>query len=223
MSSAVPKENPDEVLASIRRIVAEESSSTAGPTPGSSAKQAAERAPMFSGAVSAAKVAQNRRSQALRQAKRKFEERIAERAAQEPNYEDTNTGKMCKLLLTEDFQVRGPDENRMVFPAVPDASQGYTEDSDIPEDEPKPTLESVVRDAVADSVRAALHGAVAADEDPELLDEDGYIDTETLRALVMSIVHEELRGELGRQISARVRKLVRQEINRALQVQTLHF
>ena len=57
--------------------------------------------------------------------------------------------------------------------------------------------------------------------DADLVDEDGYIDADTLRRLVSGIVHEELRGDLGSQISRRVRRLVRAEINRTLQVRAL--
>lgn len=49
--------------------------------------------------------------------------------------------------------------------------------------------------------------------------EEGYIDEEALREMVVAILREELRGELGDRITHNVRKLVRREINRALTAQ----
>lgn len=231
MARAASPDSADDVLESIRRIVAEENGQGTEVPFQSSQSPAADRPPVFSGStsgngpISAARKTQNRRSEALRQARALFgdEEAVqmpAPRAKPEPLYE-TDRGNLCKLLLTEDFQVRGPEEDQMSFLPAPEASADYMEDSDVSEMDARPTLESVVRTAVADSVRAALNTGIAMDDEPDLLDDDGYIDAETLRALVMSIVHEELRGELGRQISMRVRKLVRHEINRALEVQNL--
>lgn len=165
-----------------------------------------------------------RRLAVFMEVRRRYEERVAERKARARD-EDAGDPGLCKLLLTEDFQVREPEPDRIAHPAAPAARVGYREDSDLSDEDEemeKPTLESVVREAVADSVRAALHGTVMEEQD-DMLDDDGFIDAETLRALVISIVHEELRGELGSQISARVRKLVRQEINRALQLQDLGY
>ncbi len=45
---------------------------------------------------------------------------------------------------------------------------------------------------------------------------DGYLDEDSLRDLVASIVREELQGPLGERITRNVRKLVRREIHRAL-------
>lgn len=45
---------------------------------------------------------------------------------------------------------------------------------------------------------------------------DGYLDEDSLRDLVASIVREELQGALGERITRNVRKLVRREIHRAL-------
>ena len=57
----------------------------------------------------------------------------------------------------------------------------------------------------------------AGDLDTSLLaDIDVNIDNETLRALVIATVHEELGGEMGERITRNVRKLVRREINRVL-------
>lgn len=45
---------------------------------------------------------------------------------------------------------------------------------------------------------------------------DGAMDRAAMQALVAEIVREELRGALGEKITRNVRRLVRQEINRAL-------
>jgi len=57
------------------------------------------------------------------------------------------------------------------------------------------------------------------DQAPDTLDlmaEDGVIDEEMLRELVADIVRQELQGALGERITRNVRKLVRREIHRAL-------
>ncbi|WP_425090750.1 hypothetical protein [Tropicimonas sp. S265A] len=245
MSTAFPGETTEDVLASIRRIVAEENGVDEASTARVTGAQSAERPPVYSAHQAQARAARERRTAALLEACERFEKQMKERAdaaaaeaakpklltapiaAAEPRaVASANAGSgatLCKLLLTEDFRVRAPDPGRVAHPAAPAARQGYSEDSDLSEADAKPTLEKVVRDAVADSVRNALHGAVGAEDEADILDDDGYIDAETLRALVIGIVHEELRGELGSQISSRVRKLVRQEINRALQVEQMGY
>ena len=65
--------------------------------------------------------------------------------------------------------------------------------------------------------QVADHDDAADDLDTSLLaDIDVNIDNETLRALVIATVHEELGGEMGERITRNVRKLVRREINRVL-------
>lgn len=60
--------------------------------------------------------------------------------------------------------------------------------------------------------------AEAEDDEPGLFDEgdETVIDMETLRELVADIIRQELQGPLGERITRNVRKLVRREINRAL-------
>ncbi|GAB1380710.1 hypothetical protein [Pararhodobacter aggregans] len=61
-----------------------------------------------------------------------------------------------------------------------------------------------------------LHAA-ANDGDPAFSgEEDAVLDEETLRLLVAQIVREELKGQLGERITEQVRKLVRAEIAKAL-------
>lgn len=55
-----------------------------------------------------------------------------------------------------------------------------------------------------------------APSDPEM---GAYIDEEMLRSMVTEIVRQELQGKLGERITRSVRKLVRQEIHRALMSQ----
>jgi hypothetical protein len=147
--------------------------------------------------------------------------------------------KLCKLLLTEDFQVRGPERSRLPHPVAPLAGVDYAEDSDLAlgtelDDDMTPAA-AALRDSVGRAVRSALRaevgemlGAQGPASAPEpsaepapLIDGDGYIDAEMLRRLVAEIVREELRGALGDDISRRIRKLVRLEINRMRQVQAL--
>ncbi|PTX04187.1 hypothetical protein [Pararhodobacter aggregans] len=60
-----------------------------------------------------------------------------------------------------------------------------------------------------------LHAA--ANDDAALPGEDeAFLDEETLRLLVAQIVREELKGQLGERITQQVRKLVRAEIAKAL-------
>lgn len=61
-------------------------------------------------------------------------------------------------------------------------------------------------------------GAEAEDEEPGLFGDgdETVIDMETLRELVADIIRQELQGPLGERITRNVRKLVRREINRAL-------
>jgi hypothetical protein len=57
----------------------------------------------------------------------------------------------------------------------------------------------------ADRLEASVMKSITAD-----------MDVETLRALVVAMIHEELGGEMGERMTRNVRKLVRREINRVL-------
>lgn len=61
----------------------------------------------------------------------------------------------------------------------------------------------------------------AAEDDVQLFgaDDDTVIDMDMLRDLVAEVIREELQGPLGERITRNVRKLVRQEIARALEAQ----
>ena len=72
---------------------------------------------------------------------------------------------------------------------------------------------------------AAAMAAEAADEGEEdgldlfSQDDEAVIDMEMLRDLISDVIREELQGPLGERITRNVRKLVRQEIARALEAQ----
>lgn len=69
---------------------------------------------------------------------------------------------------------------------------------------------------------APLASVAESDEDNDDLfgaGEDAVIDMEMLRDLIAQVIREELQGPLGERITRNVRKLVRQEIARALETQ----
>ena len=72
--------------------------------------------------------------------------------------------------------------------------------------------------SLADMAEAAPEqvAETEAPSDPEM---GAYIDEEMLRSMVTEIVRQELQGKLGERITRSVRKLVRQEIHRALMSQ----
>ena len=80
-------------------------------------------------------------------------------------------------------------------------------------------------DAVADAAPAGTRPTSMTREDrARLLNEGielGPELTEALRPLISAMIREELQGELGERITRNVRKLVRQEVNRALSVRDL--
>lgn len=135
----------------------------------------------------------------------------------------------CTLLLTPDFQVSPPDLAYLPHPVDPLAQKDYAEDSDldrIPATEalsaPAPEMSEALRAAVSKTMRAALSETDAEETHSDrFVDDEGYIDAEALKRLVRGIVQEELRGDLGAQISRRIRVLVRAEIKRTLQVNAL--
>ncbi|MEM1079659.1 MAG: hypothetical protein AAGI09_14145 [Pseudomonadota bacterium] len=136
----------------------------------------------------------------------------------------------CTLLLTQEFRVRPPAPT----PAEPEA---YAEDSDhiggAIQTGVIPDLTTVLREAVSETVRESVREALRSERpmgsavpasvevDAPVVDEDGYITADAVRRLVSGILHEELRGALGDEISRRVRKLVRAEVHRLLQTEAL--
>lgn len=107
-------------------------------------------------------------------------------------------------------QMAGPD------PAVADAA-----------DEVLTGIPTAPEEAAADVLSHEAPGTdaattdAAAEEDVQLFaaDDDTVIDMDMLRDLVAEVIREELQGPLGERITRNVRKLVRQEIARALEAQ----
>jgi hypothetical protein len=82
----------------------------------------------------------------------------------------------------------------------------------------------VLRDAGPSNTEKNVEDAdeIALDDDEPVLfgnGDESIIDTETLRELVTEIIRQELQGPLGERITRNVRKLVRREINRALDIE----
>lgn len=101
----------------------------------------------------------------------------------------------------------------------PDGSESMDDDVSVqafPRASAEPETDTDEAQAMADTPEEER---AAADPDPSLPDDedDGlFLDEESLRAMINEIVREELQGSLGQRITRNVRKLVRQEINRAL-------
>ena len=103
---------------------------------------------------------------------------------------------------------------------------------DMAEAEVDATLEEAPKPEAApvDAAPAVQAVADTADDDIDqddaengALDSVGFasLDQHELRSLVVDIVREELRGQLGQKITRNVRKLVRQEIHRALNAKSM--
>lgn len=90
-------------------------------------------------------------------------------------------------------------------------------------DDDRTTRQSVpaTESAPSDSAAAGRHDAAADKADGLLAKDGGKLDEDALRDLVADIVRQELQGALGERITRNVRKLVRREINRALDSQDL--
>lgn len=74
---------------------------------------------------------------------------------------------------------------------------------------------------VGDAATGTDGGADALEDEVDLFasDDEAVIDMEMLRELIVQVLREELQGPLGERITRNVRKLVRQEIARALESQ----
>lgn len=95
----------------------------------------------------------------------------------------------------------------------------------LPEDETVPEHEALAEDETLETGDPFAGGAVEEDdpfapEAGESADPEGLaLDEQVLRDMVAEIVRQELQGALGERITRNVRKLVRREIQRALQSQ----
>lgn len=128
-----------------------------------------------------------------------------------------------------------------------DLVEELTELLDEMPDEPEPAVEEAVVVDIETHTAEAEETVLAADEasdaelaveaDPDLAevhelsapahadvwdaDDDLLVDEELLRQVVSDIVREELQGRLGERITRNVRRMVRQEIERAMSVKSL--
>ena len=142
-----------------------------------------------------------------------------------------------------------PAEEAYAAPETPEAAYAAPEDDESaevafgeadPVDNPEAVEDAVAEADLPDAAdvapegdpmpAAAMAGAAAmAAEAPDEGEEDGVdlfsqddeavIDMEMLRDLISEVIREELQGPLGERITRNVRKLVRQEIARALEAQ----
>ena len=114
----------------------------------------------------------------------------------------------------------------------PEAEEGSIDPT--PETDEGVATGEAFEEALAEAVAASLpdatikeierHEAEISTEPEDKLNGDpdaAEIDKSTLQPLVASLIREELQGELGERITRNVRKLVRQEIQRALAVREL--
>ncbi|MCB2134999.1 MAG: hypothetical protein KDE08_03490 [Rhodobacteraceae bacterium] len=154
-------------------------------------------------------------------------------------------GLAVRLGFEDDNFTGGRSVRAQIESPAPDVTKGsqaeddddqYEDAAGIDGDMTEASMALDVEEAAAPAGRLRrLHIArpesdIAADEDTE--DEvaavdgndifadpvDGAIDREALRALVSEIIRQEMQGPLGERITRNVRKLVRREINRALEI-----
>lgn len=96
------------------------------------------------------------------------------------------------------------------LPPVPAGAAQTPSDDDAKDDALAEHLADVVRDQIAESLPQQIKALA-----PHLLDED------ILRPVVAEMIRKELSGALGEKITQGVRKLVRQELNRAITLRRL--
>lgn len=128
-----------------------------------------------------------------------------------PHVDDVLTS--IRKLVTDEEQTRR--ENAALSEAAHDeGDEELVLTLDMAVDEaPFSAGEQVVEDA--DDAPLILED-VASDPTTEHVIDDLTVDDEEFSALVREIVRDELEGTLGDKISANLRKMVRREINRAL-------
>ena len=129
---------------------------------------------------------------------------------------------MSRLLLTPDFRVPGPGEPANFNTPAPRSKPRFTmkpadsQNSDIVGSAiAQPAAKKAAPASLAPSQIASSTSDKAVAGDARALDED------MLRDVVADVVREELRGALGERITRNVRKLVRSEINRAVEATKL--
>ncbi len=159
------------------------------------------------------------------------EELVSEAAPVEARSADTKPTEVGDIA---DIEVPGADAGE----AQPDqqVDELHAELEAEAEDEPVDDIatDEAFEEALAEAVAASLPEAVAEEIDtrddngspeheaePGVDDELVEADEASVRPLVATLIREELQGELGERITRNVRKLVRQEIQRALTVREM--
>lgn len=135
--------------------------------------------------------------------------------------EGPRASNVTELYGRLNFVHRAPDP---VTEAVPEAAP---EAVVAPEVEPVAIEAPAEADAGSGAEQAAYVGSAPHDQEPQEAqawgeaesdadEDDAVLDEETLRLLIAQIVRDELRGQLGERLTHLVRKLVRAEIAKAL-------
>ena len=119
--------------------------------------------------------------------------------------EDADDADLTPVAL-EDPEAKAAAEAELR--ATEDEDVGLQEDPDAPK-------------VVAEADQPALPESAVAPPASPAQDTGPMIDAEALRPMVAALIREELQGDLGERITRNVRKLVRQEIQRALTVREL--
>ncbi|UWQ76046.1 hypothetical protein [Leisingera sp. M658] len=148
-----------------------------------------------------------------------LEARSARGQAQEPQQWEPDSQTEAPFASTVTDTIEWRDEPLSARRAAPQDEDGASAAADTPRDAGAEVLPGPgVNDGSAVAKAETLAEAAMAGAALETLAEagDGYLDEDSLRDLVASIVREELQGPLGERITRNVRKLVRREIHRAL-------
>ena len=140
------------------------------------------------------------------------EEALAAPEAPEEAFAAPDADETAEAAFAEAAPLDSPEA---VDDAVAEADLPDTANT-APEGDPMPAA------AIAGAAAMAAEAADEGEEDGLDLfsqDDEAVIDMEMLRDLISDVIREELQGPLGERITRNVRKLVRQEIARALEAQ----
>ncbi len=128
------------------------------------------------------------------------------------------------------------DEDPMQTDQTPDDGSGHLDENhdlniaanhiaedETPQDKPTPVPVFSARAPVEDTGPEAPVDDLGDDPTPFSIPEaeDGFMDEETLREIIVEVVREELQGVLGQRITRNVRKMVRREVRLALAAEDL--
>lgn len=141
--------------------------------------------------------------------------------------EGPRASNVTELYGRLNFVHRAPDPEADAAPEALASPQ-----AEGPEAEPVAAEAPGEGDAVSGAEQAAYVGSAPHDQEPQEAqawtaaesdadEDDAVLDEETLRLLIAQIVRDELRGQLGERLTHLVRKLVRAEIAKALDERTI--